>query len=124
MNRRLKDALASLPSQARMSLTYDNGTENAYHLRTNRAFGTKSYFCAPFHSWKKGAVENSIDLVRRYLPKKTDLAKVSWRNLSPSKDDLIIDPENVLALKLWWKSFGTVLHLLVKFGIYIVGVRN
>lgn len=79
MHRLLKDALASLPSQARKSLTYDNGTENAYHLRTHQALETKSYFCAPFHSWEKGIVENSIGLVRRYFQKKTDLAKVSWR---------------------------------------------
>jgi IS30 family transposase len=81
MSHSLKCTLCHYPKKARLSLTYDNGTENTNHLDTNRALGTKSFFCAPFHSWEKGTVENTIGLVRRHLPKKTDLAKVSSKKL-------------------------------------------
>jgi IS30 family transposase len=81
MSHSLKRTLCRYPKKARRSLTYDNGTENTNHLDTNRTLGTKSFFCAPFHSWEKGTVENTIGLVRRHLPKKTDLAKVSAKKL-------------------------------------------
>jgi IS30 family transposase len=69
--------LSSYPQQLRRTITYDNGSENVEHERINGALGTKSYFCNPFHSWEKGSVEYSIGLVRRFLPKKTDFAKIS-----------------------------------------------
>ncbi len=94
MSHSLNRTLGRFPQEARLSLTYDNGTENTNHLKTNDVLGTKSFFCAPFHSWEKGTVENTIGLVRRHLPKKTDLAKVSlkefkaierWLNNRPRK---------------------------------------
>jgi transposase, IS30 family len=81
MSHSLNRTLCRFPQKVRRSLTYDNGTENTNHLETNQVLGTKSFFCAPFHSWEKGTVENTIGLVRRHLPKKTDLAKVSPKKL-------------------------------------------
>ena len=78
----------------RRSITYDNGSENTEHLRTNRILGTRSYFCEPYHSWERGTVENTIGLVRRFFPKQTDLAQISksrvqsverWLNHRPRK---------------------------------------
>lgn len=94
MSRSLNRTLSHFPKKFRRSLTYDNGSENANHLHTNIVLGTKSFFCAPYHSWEKGGIENTNGLVRRYLPKKTDLAKVSnnkviaierWLNNRPRK---------------------------------------
>lgn len=73
--------LGILPKRLRKTLTYDNGPENAGHLKVNRALDMKSYFCEPYHSWEKGTVENSIGLVRRYFPKKTDFALISHDNI-------------------------------------------
>jgi IS30 family transposase len=70
-------SLEDLPPHVRNSITYDNGTENAFHELTNKALGTKSYFCNPYHSWEKGTVENLIGIVRRFYPKKTD-----WKNVT------------------------------------------
>jgi IS30 family transposase len=63
------------------TITYDNGTENAYHKTTNKNLHCKSYFCNPYHSWERGSVENVIGLVRRFLPKKTDFSKISQKRL-------------------------------------------
>ncbi len=54
----------------RKSFTYDNGSENAYHHQVNKRLGTQSYFCQPYCSWEKGAVENAIGLVRQYFRNK------------------------------------------------------
>ncbi len=50
MSHSLNRTLCHYPQKARLSLTYDNGTENTNHLDTNQLLGTKSFFCAPFHS--------------------------------------------------------------------------
>lgn len=68
--------LGCQPKLTRLSLTYDNGHENIDHLEVNRALEMQSYFCHPYASWEKGAVENGIGLIRRFLPKKTDFEKI------------------------------------------------
>lgn len=73
--------LSRVPQRLRASITYDNGTENTDHEETNRILGTRSYFCEPYHSWEKGTVENTIGLVRRFLPKKTDFAIISSKDI-------------------------------------------
>ncbi len=99
MSHSLNRTLSRFPQQARLSLTYDNGTENTNHLETNQVLGTKSFFCAPFHSWEKGSVENIIGLVRRYLPKKTDLAKVSSKKLKAIERSLNNRPKKCLGFQ-------------------------
>lgn len=94
MSTALNRRLSRYPYQLRRSITYDNGPENHEHMRTNRILGTRSYFCEPFHSYEKGTVENTIGLVRRFFPKKTDFATISknkvrkieyWLNHRPRK---------------------------------------
>ena len=75
--RRLKE----MPDGLRLTLTYDNGPENVEHQAINRELGTQSFFCAPYHSWEKGTVENSIGLIRRYFPKKTNFAEVGYNEV-------------------------------------------
>lgn len=54
--------------------TMDNGIENIHHEQ----FGIPTYFCTPGSPWQKPHVESSIGLTRRwFLPKGTDLSKVS-----------------------------------------------
>jgi IS30 family transposase len=63
-------ALSRFPAHLRKTITYDNGTENAWHELTNSILGTTSYFCKPYHSWEKGSIENRNAILRRYFPKK------------------------------------------------------
>jgi IS30 family transposase len=70
-------ALRALPASLRKTITYDNGPENALHARINRALSTRSYFCAPYHSWEKGSVENSIGVFRLYCPKSRSIRRLS-----------------------------------------------
>ncbi len=94
VNQSLVSRLAQFPPQARKSLTYDNGTENTQHLKTNQSLGTQSFFCLPYHSWEKGTVENTIGIIRRQLPKATNFDPVTqkqvkqvenWLNSMPRK---------------------------------------
>lgn len=54
------------------SATLDNGLEN----RDHEDIGTDTYFCDPYSSWQKPHVENVIRLVRRFIPKGSDISKV------------------------------------------------
>lgn len=69
-------SLTGLDTSLRKTITYDNGSENMLHQEVNRELKMESYFCTPYHSWEKGTVENTVGLVRRFLPKKTDFANV------------------------------------------------
>lgn len=87
------------PEGLRRSVTYDNGSENTGHAQVNKALGTKSYFCAPYHSWEKGTVENTVGLVRRFLPKKTNLDTVSDDKIAEIERWLNDRPRKCLAYK-------------------------
>ena len=66
--------LAHLPSRLRQTITFDNGTEFAFHDRLRQSLGIQTFFCDPHAPWQKGGVENAIGRLRRRLPRKTDLA--------------------------------------------------
>ena len=91
--------LSRYPANTRRSITYDNGPENAEHMRTNKALGTASYFCEPYCSHQKGTVENTIGLVRRFIPKKTNLAGVSHNQLTKIEYWLNNRPKKCLNFK-------------------------
>lgn len=59
----------SVPVELFKTVTFDNGIENYRH----RELGVDTYFCKPFASWQKGTVENVNKLLRRYLPRYTEL---------------------------------------------------
>jgi len=84
-----KRLLSKFPTIARKSVTFDNGRENYNHEQLQRDLGTKTYFCDPYAAWQKGANENHNGILRRYIPKKTDLS-----NLSQWELDLIIEEIN------------------------------
>jgi len=69
--------LRDIDKSKMFSITLDNGTENALHKEIAKILDIKIYFCNPYHSWEKGSVENTIGLIRRYFPKKTDFSLIS-----------------------------------------------
>lgn len=106
MSLALTRRLSRYPPELRLSITYDNGSENAEHMRTNKILGTHSYFCEPFHSYERGTVENTIGLVRRFLPKKTNLAKISQAHLSKIEYWLNNRPRKCLGFKTPAETFN------------------
>ncbi len=70
-----------VPEHLRKSITYDNGSENVKHQEINIALGMRSFFCEPFHSWEKGSVENRNGIIRRFIPKGTDLSTMSTQKI-------------------------------------------
>jgi IS30 family transposase len=72
--RYLKRFFDTVPPPLRKTLTVDNGTEFALHYLLTEQLGIDTFFCDTHSPWQKGGVENAIGRLRRYLPRKTDLA--------------------------------------------------
>lgn len=90
------------------SITYDNGVENAMHLETNEKLNCKSFFCQPYHSWEKGAVEQVNGLIRRYLPKGTDFASVSNKTLRDIEHKINSRPRKCLGYKTPIEAYNEI----------------
>jgi IS30 family transposase len=73
--------VAKLPTSLRRSMTWDRGSEMADHRRFSMATQMQVYFCDPRSPWQRGTNENTNRLLRRYFPKKTDLAVYSQADL-------------------------------------------
>ena len=70
--------LAPFPPQLRRTVsfdngTFDNGTEFAHHYQLHN-LGIQTFFCGTHSPGRRGRWRNGIGRLRRYLPKKTDLA--------------------------------------------------
>ena len=72
----IQSMLAALPPAFRKTITFDNGSEFAHHSRLH-AIQLQTFFCDTHSPWQKGSIENAIGRMRRFLPRKTDLAAIS-----------------------------------------------
>ena len=107
----LINTLSHYPSHLRRTITYDNGAENVEHAHVNAVLGTTSYFCEPFHSWEKGTVENTIGLIRRTFPKKTNFDCVSIKEIKQLERSLNNRPRKVLHFKTPLEVFKSCVAL-------------
>lgn len=96
----LERVVRRLPDHLRRSLTWDNGKEMAQHVDLRLAADIDVYFCDPGHPWQRGTAENTIGLVRSYLPKGTDLSGCTQRRLDDIAAMLNERPRKTLG----WRS--------------------
>lgn len=59
------------------TLTLDNGIENIQHEELKEQLKIGTYFCDPFSAWQKPGVENVNKLIRRFIPKGSNIANYS-----------------------------------------------
>ena len=78
---KLAGLFSGLPAAARRSITFDNGSEFAEHDKLERELGLQTFFCDPHAPWQRGSIENANGILRRDLPRKTDLADYSEQDI-------------------------------------------
>jgi IS30 family transposase len=59
------------------TITADNGTEFHNYRELEKLLDTQVYFATPHHAWERGTNENTNGLIRQYLPKGTNLSRIT-----------------------------------------------
>ncbi|MBU6214339.1 IS30 family transposase [Patescibacteria group bacterium] len=74
--------LGALPSSVRKTLTRDRGKENLRWQEVEQSLGLDVFFAHPYCSHERGTNENTNGLIRRFFPKKTDLALLTGEEIA------------------------------------------
>lgn len=92
----LRETVASMPQDLVKSITFDNGGEGARHQVLTHDYNIQTYFADPYKSWQKGTVEQTNGLIRRHLPRGTDLRSISNQQIYDLQEKLNNTPRKIL----------------------------
>ena len=87
------------------SITFDNGVEFLdWRTLEVSVLGTKErrtmiYFAHSYSSWERGTNENQNRMIRRFIPKGTDMADVSEKEVTKIQDWMNNYPRKILGYK-------------------------
>ena len=99
--------LTGLPTLARQTLTWDQGSEMAYHQLLEKYFADGIFFAPPASPWLRGTNENTNGLLRQYFPKGSDLRTFTLADLRVVEQRINSRPRKRLA----WRSPSHVMEL-------------
>ncbi len=74
--------LGNLPWKARKTMTFDNGGEFGQHQKLEAELDMITFFCDPHSPWQRGTIENTNGILRRDMPRKTDITNYTNRDIS------------------------------------------
>lgn len=77
-----KRAIGLIRQQPRpvRTITADNGVELTDWRTIEERTGAMMYFATPYHAWERGTNENTNGLIREFLPKRSNLARLTQRD--------------------------------------------
>ncbi len=92
----IRKRLQKFAKAMRQTVTFDRGSEFLYYTLLSRQLNIKSYYCDPRSPWQKGTVENTNSRIRKFLPRNTDLEKISNDTLAAIADRMNNTPRKCL----------------------------
>jgi IS30 family transposase len=98
--------LGALPKLARLTLTWDQGSELALHSEIAAILGEGVFFAHPGSPWQRGTNENTNGLIRQYFPKRTDLSIHTPEDLARIERRLNTRPRKTLG----WRTPSDLFH--------------
>lgn len=93
------DALIDMPTTWVRTITFDNGTEFAQHEHMTEQLHAAVYFADAYAAHQRGRNENTNGLIRRFLPKGTDLTTISQQQLDHIVELINDRPRKTLGYK-------------------------
>lgn len=106
-------SLSRLPSAHLKTLTRDNGVENLDYVTIETKLNMKVYYAHPYHSWERGINENSNGLIRRYFPKGTDFAKITYEEIKKVEFLLNTRPRKRLAFSTPYEVYYKLTNVAI-----------
>jgi IS30 family transposase len=92
----IQEALEDLPDHARLTLTWDQGSEMAGHDQIASLFREGVYFAHAGKPWQRPTNENTNGLLRQYFPKGSDLRAYTIDDLRRVEERLNTRPRKTL----------------------------
>ena len=106
LNRRVIDLINNAPRSTH-TLTLDNGTEFHSYKEIERATGAEVFFATPHHSWERGTCENTNGLLRQYLKKGQNMARLTQRRCNQLARKLNDRPRKKLGFRTPLECYDT-----------------
>ena len=103
--RAIIDTLLHLPGEARRSITFDRGTEFASYQIMKQELGADIWFCDPHSPWQRGMIENTNGIVRRDMPRKTDITDYTDNDINTIQMLINSTPRKCLGFKTPEEAF-------------------
>jgi IS30 family transposase len=92
-------AVAALRGRHARSITFDNGTEFSDYQRIQDRLHCRVFFADPYHPGQRGTCENTIGLVRQYIPKGSSGRHLSHQELQAIANKLNNRPRKCLGFR-------------------------
>jgi Transposase and inactivated derivatives, IS30 family len=99
------------------SITVDNGMEfmdlqGMEEAKRSESLRTKLYYCHAYSSWERGSNENQNKLIRRHIPKGSDISTYSREDIKRVAEWINNYPRKIFRYKNSWELFQNELKLL------------
>ena len=101
----LRRIFRDMPNQMKQSVTFDNGGEFAEHQALKGQAGIQAFFCDPHSPWQRGAIENTNGIIRRDMPRKTDITNYTLDDINELTWAINSTPRKCLGFKTPAEAF-------------------
>ncbi len=96
--------------------TFDNSGEFIHFAKIEDVLDIEAYFCDPHSPWQRGGIENTNGIIRRDMPRKTDIKDDSDQDIDDITWNLNTTPRESLGFRTPAEAF---FHNLQNYTLYV-----